>query len=233
MIVGELKPIEEIILSISAYEKISIVGCGSCVSVCLSGGEREVHMLAQELNRTVYHGIEPSPITVDVTLRQCELDLIQSYHHLPQGTDAVISLACGAGVQTLADAWDPLPVIPGLNTTFLGASFASGIWQEMCQGCGDCLLTYTGGICPIARCAKSLLNGPCGGSNGVSCEIDPDVPCAWGQIYERLGRQNKLHLMHEVRTPQDWRPGGAAGPRSRKRTGIAGSPGFSGETEGA
>lgn len=232
MIVGDIKPIEEIILSISGYEKILIVGCGSCVSVCLSGGDREVQMLAKELNRKVYHGAEPSPITVDVNLRQCELDLIQSYHDLPEGTDAVISLACGAGVQTLADAFDPVPVIPGLNTTFLGASFEPGMWQEMCRGCGDCVLTYTGGICPVARCAKSLLNGPCGGSNGRSCEINPDVPCAWGQIYERLSRQNKLHLIHEIQKPKDWRSGGAAGPRSRKRTGIAGSPGFQREGEG-
>jgi hypothetical protein len=125
----------------------------------------------------------------------------------------------------MADALDPMPVIPALNTTFYGASLAPGTWQEMCRGCGDCLLSYTGGICPLARCSKSLLNGPCGGTNGTSCEVNPDVPCAWVKIYERLQAQNKLHLIHKITEPKDWRPAGGEGPRSRKRTGIGGSPG--------
>ncbi len=135
-----------------------------------------------------------------------------------------MSLACGAGVQTMADAVEPLPVLPALNTTFLGASHEPGIWSEMCRGCGDCLLTHTGGICPIARCAKSLLNGPCGGTNGASCEIDPDVPCAWAKIVKRLIKQNKIHFLHTVRDNRDWRPAGGNGPRKRIRKGAAGSP---------
>ena len=112
--------------------------------------------------------------------RQCEPDFIRSFLTLPDGTDAVLSLACGAGVQTMAAAFDPLPVIPALNTTFMGANREPGVWQEMCRGCGDCMLAYTGGICPIARCAKSLFNGPCGGSKNGSCEVRKDIPCALG-----------------------------------------------------
>jgi hypothetical protein len=182
-------------------------------------------MLARELSRKTHYEGDPPLIETDTTLRQCELDLIQTYHTVPGDTEAVLSLACGAGVQTLADALDPLPVMPALNTTFLGASPESGVWQEMCQGCGDCLLTDTGGICPVARCAKSLLNGPCGGSQGQSCEIHPDVPCAWGQIIQRLKKQDKLELLYKVRKTKDWRPAGGAGPRTRRRTGIGGSPG--------
>jgi ferredoxin len=225
MIVGDIKPTEEIVASIAEYKKIWIVGCGSCVTVCLSGGDREVKMLALELGRQSHYAGEPPLIEMDTILRQCELDLIKAYHPVPEGTEAVLSLACGAGVQTMADAFEPLPVIPALNTTFYGASLKPGIWQEMCQGCGDCLLTYTGGICPLARCSKSLLNGPCGGTNGKSCEVDPDLPCAWAQIYNRLRMQNKLHLIHKITEPKDWRPAGGKGPRSRKRTGIGGSPG--------
>ena len=149
----------------------------------------------------------------------------KAYHAIPAGTDAVLSLACGAGVQTMAEALDPLPVLPALNTTFLGASFEPGVWREMCVGCGNCLLTHTGGICPIARCSKSLLHGPCGGTNGRNCEVSPDIPCAWVQIIERLSRQNKLDLLSGIEEPRDWRSGGAAGPRTRLRTGIGGSPG--------
>lgn len=220
MIVGDIKPIGEIVDSISEYRRIHIVGCGSCVSVCLSGGARESEMLALEL------GCKLPAVTTDTVLRQCEPDIIKSFHKIPDGTEAVLSLACGAGVQTMSDVFDPIPVVPALNTTFLGASAGPGVWREMCRGCGDCLLTYTGGICPVARCAKSLFNGPCGGSNGQSCEIDPDTPCAWGQIIRRLGRQNKLRMLHKIRSPKDWRPGGGEGPRIRKRTGIAGSVGF-------
>lgn len=226
MIVGSIKPIEEIAASIGGYAKILIVGCGSCVSVCLSGGDREAQMLSQELRRrSVCHKNSPPEIMAGSILRQCELDLIKAYHKAPEGTDAVLSLACGAGVQTMAEALDPVPVIPALNTTFLGASFEPGIWREMCKGCGNCLLTYTGGICPISRCSKSLLNGPCGGTSGRNCEVSPDIPCAWIQIIERLSRRNKLDLLSEIHEPVDWRPGGAAGPRVRKRTGIGGSPG--------
>lgn len=225
MIVGDIKPIEEIVASISEYRKILIAGCGSCVTVCLSGGDREAKMLALELGRKVHYRTRPPEIELDTMLRQCELDLVRAYHRVPEGTDAVLSLACGAGVQTMADALDPMPVIPALNTTFYGASLAPGTWQEMCRGCGDCLLSYTGGICPLARCSKSLLNGPCGGTNGTSCEVNPDVPCAWVKIYERLQAQNKLHLIHKITEPKDWRPAGGEGPRSRKRTGIGGSPG--------
>lgn len=220
MIVGNIKPIEEIIASIRGYENILIVGCGSCVSVCLSGGEREAEMLSHELKRKIHHeGYQPA-YSIDNILRQCELDIIKTYHKIPEGTDAVLSLACGAGVQTMAEALDPLPVIPALNTTFLGASLEPGSWREMCAGCGNCLLTHTGGICPIARCSKSLLNGPCGGTSSRNCEVSPDIPCAWMQIIERLSRQNKLHLLSEICEPKDWRPAGAAGPRTRQRTGI-------------
>jgi hypothetical protein len=117
---------------------------------------------------------------------------------------------------------EPLPVVPGLNTTFFGASDEAGVWREVCRGCGDCMLSVTGGICPVARCAKSLFNGPCGGSKGGRCEIYTDSPCAWALIYYRLKKQGKLDLLHAVRGPRDWQPAGGAGPRVRRRTGIGG-----------
>ncbi len=137
----------------------------------------------------------------------------------------MLSLACGAGVQTMASLYEPLPVIPALNTTFLGASNEPGVWEEMCRGCGDCMLSFTGGICPVARCAKSLFNGPCGGSQGGSCEVREDMPCAWALIYYRLKKQNRLDQLLKVREPSDWRPAGGNGVRERRRTGIDGSPG--------
>jgi hypothetical protein len=204
---------------------VLILGCGSCVTVCLSGGDREARELARELSHIRYYSEAPPQFETATILRQCEQDLVATYQKVAPDIEAILSLACGCGVQTLADAFEPLPVIPALNTSFYGASQETGVWREVCQGCGDCLLAYTGGICPVARCAKSLFNGPCGGSNNGRCEIFNDTPCAWSLIYYRLKKQNKLHLLHNVRPPRDWQPAGAAGPRVRRRTGIGGGPG--------
>jgi ferredoxin len=192
MIVGDLKPLEEIVAAVKEYKNVLVLGCGSCVTVCLSGGEREAEQLCHELSKVRHYEGVPPKFEMGCILRQC----------------------------AVADAHDPLPVIPALNTTFLGASAKPGIWAEMCRGCGDCVLTYTGGICPVARCAKGLFNGPCGGSQNGSCEVGLDTPCAWAMIYYRLKRQNKLHLLEEIRAPKDWRPGGAGGPRKRVRLGL-------------
>ncbi len=216
MITGELKSVEEIVPTLSGFKNILVAGCGGCVSVCLTGGDREAHQLAGELKQERHYPASPPALAVQTIERQCETDWLKSYFKIPEGVDAVLSLACGAGVQTMAAVFDPLPVIPALNTTFLGANIEQGVFQEMCRGCGDCVLAYTGGICPVARCAKGLYNGPCGGTQNGSCEIRTDVPCAWAMIFYRLKRQDKLHLLMEVRTPPDWRPGGGAGPRELK-----------------
>ena len=221
MIVGDIKPLEEIVSSIKGCKRVLVIGCGSCVTVCLSGGEREAEELSRELaDSRLYDGCEPPVFTVDNLLRQCERDLVNDYQSLPEGTDAVLSLACGVGVQTMADAFEPVPVLPALNTTFLGASDKPGMWTEKCRNCGDCILAKTAGICPVARCAKSLFNGPCGGSQGGYCEVGGGTFCAWTQIYARLKKTGQLHLIHELHGCKDWAPDARGGPRKRVRPGI-------------
>ncbi len=220
MITGDLKPLEEIVDSISEYRKILVVGCGGCVSVCMTGGDRQARSLARELARTRHHKEDPPAFETDTIQRQCEPDWLASYFSVPEGVDAILSLACGAGVQTMAEIFEPLPVLPALNTTFLGALTERGQWAEMCRGCGDCVLAYTGGVCPVARCAKSLFNGPCGGSQGGSCEIDTWAPCAWALIYARLKKRNKVHLIMNIKTQKDWRPAGHLGPRKLESVGV-------------
>jgi ferredoxin len=220
MIVGDLKPLQEISSSIASYRKVLVLGCGGCVTVCRSGGTAEAHDLAHRISRIEYHRGIPPELIVDTIERQCENDLIRAYLHVPDGTEAVLSLACGAGVQILADVLDPLPVLPALTTTFMGGSDEPGVWREKCRGCGDCLLASTAGICPIALCAKRLLNGPCGGSRGGVCEVDPETPCAWARIYDRLEKQGRSSLMDEFRGFRDWRKAGCRTARERRRTGI-------------
>jgi ferredoxin len=218
MIVGKLKPLHEIVSSISGFKNVFIVGCGSCVTVCLSGGEREAKALERELaDPGLYDNNAPPSISVDTFQRQCERDLVKSYLQLPPQTDAILSLACGAGVQTLASVFDKIPVIPALNTSFLGALDEPGTWREKCLGCGDCVLTYTAGVCPIARCAKRLLNGPCGGSSKGKCEINRDVDCAWHLIVERLKALDRVEDYEKLQSIKDWSQDRGGGPRHHER----------------
>ena len=220
MIVGDLKSLEEIASSVARYRKVLILGCGGCVTVCRSGGDAEAHDLARRLSHPEHFSCIPPDFVVETIERQCENDMLKSHLAMPDGIDAVLSLACGAGVQIMADVFEPLPVVPALTTTFVGGADEPGVWREKCRGCGDCLLADTAGICPISLCAKRLLNGPCGGSRDGRCEVGADIPCAWARIYTRLEKQNRLYLLEEVRMPRDWRKGGHRGPRERRRTGI-------------
>jgi hypothetical protein len=127
--------------------------------------------------------------------------------------DVVLSLACGAGVQAVAEMYNEIPVIPALNTEFLGETREQGMWVENCLGCGDCMLFYFGGVCPLARCSKQLMNGPCGGSKDGKCEVNPDTPCAWQNIIDRLSNFNALDRLDAIYPPKDWSKKHGSGPR--------------------
>ena len=214
MIVGNLKPVEEISSSISGFNKVMVIGCGSCVSVCLSGGEKAAERLVHDLSNINPSEASSSQFQVGTVLRQCEKDLLENYLEVPPDVDAILSLACGAGVQTLVSVFDKIPVIPALNTTFLGALDEPGTWKEKCHGCGQCILFYTGGICPVTRCAKRILNGPCGGSKNGRCEINPEVECAWQMIIDRLSNLGRLDDYERIIPPKDWSADRGYGPRT-------------------
>jgi len=213
MIIGEQKPLKEIISNLEGHETILVAGCRSCVAICLAGGEKEVGIMAESLR---LHsdindlGWEIAETTVE---RQCESEWVLELAPLVEEADCVLSMACGVGAQTVQALFPDTRVIPGLNTSNMGAPEEQGMWSEKCGGCGDCVLHLTGGICPIARCAKSLLNGPCGGSQDGMCEIDPDTPCAWDEIFQSLKRLGRLDLMEEVIPPKSWIPSRNGGPR--------------------
>ena len=217
MIVAKLKPVDEIVSSIGEFKKILVLACGSCVTVCLSGGEREARALARELSRAEHYSGEPPALSAGAFLRQCERDLLKAHLEIPEGTEAILSLACGAGVQSVAEAFETLPVIPAMNTTFLGALDEPGLWVEKCRGCGDCVLNRTGGICPVSRCAKQILNGPCGGSSGGRCEISKDVDCVWQLIVDRLKGLGRLDDYEKIAPIKDWSKDRGSGPRSFQR----------------
>jgi len=206
MIVAERKPMEEILQMIAPYKKVLLAGCGTCVAICWTGGEKEVGILASQLR--LARGKEGDKAdTVEATVeRQCEKEMVEELRDKVDGVEAVLSLACGAGIQTIAEVFEDKPVFPAVNTTFLGSPEGEGVWLENCGACGDCFLDRTGGICPMVRCAKGILNGPCGGTRkGGKCEIDPDKDCGWVLIYRRLEKQGRLDLMRKYYPPKNFR----------------------------
>lgn len=204
MIVGERKPFEEIREKIQDYKKVLIVGCGTCVSVCMAGGEKEVELLASQLR--MRNELENKDVVIgEATVqRQCDKEYIEAIVEVARTYDAVLSLACGAGVQLMAEVLEPMSVIPALNTRFIGITQEEGMWAERCRACGSCVLADFGGICPITLCAKSILNGPCGGSQDGKCETSNDRDCAWVLIINRLVKQGKLDSICEVFPPRDY-----------------------------
>jgi len=204
MIITTQKPLDEILDFISPYSNILVAGCDGCTQP--PRGLREAKTLSQLLELGGKLRNKNFVFKVTTVIKQCDSFLAASILK-PQmdNVAAVLSLACGAGVQTLAELFPELPVFPTQNTHFVGAEDRErGILEERCAGCGDCLLALTGGICPVTRCTKGLLNGACGGSKNGKCELDSEKDCAWILIYERLKKQGKLEFLKEFRPPRDY-----------------------------
>jgi ferredoxin len=219
MIVADRKPLEEIIAALEDAQRILVVGCGTCVAVCLSGGQKEAELLAVEIRMALkLKGVDADVKSTEVQ-RQCETEFVQGLKDSVAEQDVVVSIGCGAGVQFLAKTFPNVRFIPGLNTRFIGVVTEPGTFSEYCQACGDCILHLTGGICPISRCSKSLLNGPCGGSAKGHCEISEDVDCGWQLIYDKLKAADRLELIMEIQKPKNWKSARDGGPRTAKREG--------------
>jgi ferredoxin len=217
MITAERKPIDEIRAMIAPYKRVLVLGCGSCVAECAAGGEKETGMLASTLRMANKMDGKEVLIQEKTLDRQCVKDFIVLLDDIVDQYDAVLSLGCGAGVQAVAEMFSEIPVLPALNTEFLGETRDQGYWVENCLGCGDCMLDDFGGVCPLARCSKQLLNGPCGGSREGKCEINPEVSCAWQAIIDRLDRFGALDRLEQIYPPKDWSRKQGGGPRKIMR----------------
>ncbi|VFQ44975.1 methylenetetrahydrofolate reductase C-terminal domain-containing protein [Desulfoluna butyratoxydans] len=204
MVKAKRKPLEEIADAISPYGKVLTVGCGGCVSVCLAGGQREVYELNAELELTLKESGTSKQLGNYTVERQCNMDLMQELDDIADGYDCILSMACGAGVQLMAERYPDKPVFPAVNTMFIGVDRSLGMYEEKCRACGECVLAYTGGICPVTRCAKGLFNGPCGGTNNGMCEVSQEIPCAWLDIYERLKAQDRLDDILKLQQVMQW-----------------------------
>ncbi len=217
MITLEQKQFAQIKEMASHYDRLLVLGCETCSAMSFAGGEREVKELASMIRMERKISGKPGDILEDAIARQCDPELVDLIGDEVRGCDAVLSLACGAGVQMLAERFPGKMILPGCNTMFLGVTEELGVWSERCAGCGNCILDKTAGLCPIARCSKQLLNGPCGGSVNGKCEISKDIDCVWQLIIDRLTRLDRLEMLEEIFPVKDWSPAGHGGPRKMIR----------------
>ncbi|MFZ0451393.1 MAG: methylenetetrahydrofolate reductase C-terminal domain-containing protein [Desulfatiglandaceae bacterium] len=213
MIVAEPKPIKEILEMTRDCGKILVVGCKGCVTVCNVGGSKEVGILASTLRIAAKRDGKELTVDEHTLERQCDPEYIDELKDKVAAYDAVVSLACGVGPQFLSERYPAQKIFPGVNTKFMGGALEHGMWAERCAGCGTCVVHHFGGLCPIARCSKSLLNGPCGGSSGGKCEISPDVECIWDMIVTKLMQEDRLDDLLQFRPAKDWTTARDGGPR--------------------
>lgn len=221
MIVADRKPITEILEMVKDCKKILVLGCKGCVTVCNVGGTKEVGILSSALK--IARKKDGNQIVIDEkTLeRQCDPEYIEIVKDIVDNYDAVISMACGVGPQFLSEAYPKSKIYPAVNTTFFGGAVSHGVWAERCAGCGTCVIHYYDGMCPVARCSKSLLNGPCGGSSDGKCEVSGDIDCIWDMIVRKKMEQGRLDDLLVNKPAKDWRTARDGGPRKSIREDIA------------
>jgi len=214
MIAGQWKPIPELVAKLIGHKRVLVAGCATCVAECAAGGEREAQTLAPLLKMALAESGDAVEVLTVTLERQCEFEFYNEIGDLleDEQIDAVVSLACGIGVQGFIEWFPDVRVYPGVNTSGLVIRQAPGLWTARCEACGDCIVDETFGICPVSRCSKGILNGPCGGtSNEGKCEVDCEIDCAWNLIVERAiqaGRVENLMAVREAKNYSNSRHGG-------------------------
>lgn len=216
MIIAERKPIDELKGFIAEAKKVLVVGCRGCVTVCNAGGTKEVGLLASLLRLDCEKEGRQVQVDEHTLERQCDPEYIDELLELVEKKyDAILSMACSVGPQFIAARYPDQNVFPSLNTLFIGGALKHGAWTERCQGCGNCVIHRFGGLCPIARCAKSLQNGPCGGSAGGICEISKEVECVWHLITTKMMETGRVETdFVPVQPMKDWSSSRDGGPRT-------------------
>jgi ferredoxin len=202
MIVSRQKPFTDILAALDGITAVFLVGCAKCATVCKSGGEEEVWQMQEAL---IAAGKEVTgSVVIDEACHMLRAGRdLRAKQEMVDSAAALLVLACGAGIQSVATG-SGKPTVGGLDTLFLGNIRRFGQFEQRCSLCGDCILTETGGICPVTVCPKGLLNGPCGGMDNGRCETDPETECAWVQIHERLASQGKVERLAVIIPPKDF-----------------------------
>lgn len=187
--------------ALTGYQRIFLVGCNLCANLCQTGGEKEVLQVKKDLEASGKRVVGYRIVETACHFLETKKELRKAQKEIEKA-DAILSLGCGAGSQTLTSLLEK-PVFTAVDTLFLGSIERWGRFFETCTQCGDCILNLTGGICPVTRCPKGLLNGPCGGMDKGKCEVDPEKECVWVEIYNILRRQGRIKEFKKIIQPRD------------------------------
>jgi len=205
MIATKQKTFECILETIKDKKNIFLLGCGECATTCKTGGEPEILAMKQKLEgagKLVTGWAVPKASCVSAQIKTA---MAKNRAALLR-TDAVLIFACGSGTQTFQENDRlNLDVYSGNDTLFIASVDAQGNLFEMCSACSDCVLDRTEGICPVTRCAKGLMNGPCGGQKDGKCEVDRQKDCAWVLIYRRKANKKKTAELKTIHAPRDYK----------------------------
>jgi hypothetical protein len=205
MIITRQRPLEDIIDTIGS-RPVFLLGCSECATLCNTGGKDELEALAKTLTDrkiTVVGSLVLEPACHLLNSKR----LLSTKKPDLEKAAVLLVMACGNGTQTIHELYPDKTVLAGTNALFVGEIIRAGEFEKRCTLCGDCLLNEFGGLCPIARCPKSMLNGPCGGLTDGACEQDPTLPCVWDLIYHTLKERNQLDLLKKIHPPKDWSKG--------------------------
>ncbi|MEM0492419.1 MAG: methylenetetrahydrofolate reductase C-terminal domain-containing protein [Candidatus Thermoplasmatota archaeon] len=202
MIVTKSKPLDYI-LERTGGETVFIMGCSQCATICHTGGEEEVKDMKNKLEKrnivvTGYVILDPA-----CNLQKDKI-MLRSYEQQIKNAKKILVLSCGTGIQTISEIFPDIDVIPGTDSLFLGEIIHADEFLKRCNLCGECVLDYYTGLCPLARCPKQMLNGPCSGSNKGKCEVNEELDCVWYSIYQRLKERKKLEIYRSIRQPKNW-----------------------------
>jgi hypothetical protein len=200
----ERKPTQEILDSLADARKVFILGCQGCPIGCETGGRPWLDQMAAALAGAGKAVTGAALIDMICNKMIVGVRLGRMIEQVA-AADAILVGSCGVGVQSVGNVVGRRAV-PAMNTVCMGDY--QGLWpsEERCAECGECLLAYTGGLCPITLCAKSLVNGQCGGTGyDGSCEVSKSRRCGWHMIYERLKALGRLDDIRKLQAPRDFR----------------------------
>jgi len=195
------KPLAEVLELLGGMERVFIIGCGTCTTLAHTGGQAEVGAMKEKMQEAG-KGVTGT-LVIPVACDNLTEEAIQQNLPAMSQSQGLLIMTCAFGVQTISRFLD-IPVIPALDTLFIGKEMGPGLFQEICLQCGECILGETGGICPVTSCHKGLVNGPCGGTQEGKCEVDRNKDCAWTLIYERLQKQGRLAAMRKFQPAKNY-----------------------------
>ena len=202
--ITQQKSLADIEKTLEKDHKVFLVGCGTCATMCRTGGKDQVLDMAKKL--AALGKSVTGPVVIPTPCDALDQQALTDNAKAIGEADCILVMACAYGVQTLA-VYTAKPVYPALDTLFMGQEMSPGLFSEVCVQCGECVLAWTGGICPLTACPKGLLNGPCGGAKNGKCEVSSTKDCAWEAIYERLRKQGRLENLRKRRSPRNFAAG--------------------------